>query len=301
MVASSFEIDDRFGNRRLFSDLQDFKEFFETEKVAWSWLSAANHELGNAAAILENGWNQIAGLLNQYEQGQIDIARLKDNLNRIYSETHLSAMFSCYYPGIACKQIADATGASDGERAVLLLANHRNLNVSDLKDFQVWQMLSSPSIIPGEGVEAEQRERLTRARDRFLRQSRRFGKTIEESERKTDELLADLERKFAERSRAVTRRSLARALRFREKSNFEILDFERQKASYLEEMKLKAPAEYWRGKMDAHADGGFAGRVQPACRSCEPGVCIDAAAGPYRRRCPPNGGDTGYARTAAPG
>lgn len=252
MTDTEFELIDSYDNAKQFKNISDFELWAQCEHDAWLWVLESPHKHVDLGGTFPNVQKTILNWVAEVKSATMHMDDFRKNLRAVYRVNPPQAVFSDTWPGIAVQQIKESIGYSDAELALGWLVGRGHPNVVDAQQFRLWQAVANPVNIPGQAWLEEQRTKISSARQ-MARRTLDQQKTEYQSE--IDNLKAFVLRDRKRISRIavkVLKGGARRASAVQHSAKIEVELIQDTRAAFQEQMRLKAPVEYWAEKRIQH-------------------------------------------------
>lgn len=253
------------GGVRHFRTFDDIERFVEAERQAWSWLFSIDaRDPGNAQGRVEGRLNEIRNHIANWRNQKTRLRDAVDNLRNYFSSTGEGLLVHDGELGERILLIKERIGLRPAALAYSFTRNWVQLgNVDSLDYLSAIVLLAVPALADASGLEA----RLNAERNNYRSSLRRQLESAVSAEKLRAEQWISLQ---AEGQRRITYWVARQAVRWRRlrrsetaQSREAVESIRAVEAAYNEYMRLKAPADYWRIKADAHktAEGSARGAL----------------------------------------
>lgn len=244
--------------KREFTDIEEFKEWAQSERQAFEWLNEVARQDGNAA----QSWNVYNEWLNQINQFPKQFAQIKENeqqqtnlIKTLKNQTQQAIMrrhlkTSESPDALFVFSLRDSQSATIAGYALnFLMHTNANYTARPALEGAFWaaQYLQGNT----ETVEAQKGALKTLKRSWAARFGRQHKTLIENNEKLTAEIV-DLRTEFTSMKEAIENQFNDQATNFDElvtKSEQELEDIAK---TYDEKLALQASVTYWSGKQSRH-------------------------------------------------
>lgn len=252
MAQAEFEIEDLYGNKQAWTNIAAFASWIETEAEAWSWVKSAPHKYADVSRDLVSRFGILKSWVDDLANGRMSEQDFRVNVRGVYATNPPQLLLSDAWPGLAVQKIKFSFSTAEAEWVLAWLITTASPDLSDVRQLRLWQAAANPSLIEGQAWLEEQRTKISSARQVARR-------TLE---RQKDEYQSEIDalRGYVQRDRKRLRKVFGRFLKIRDNR---ILGLERRgerqidliqdtRAAFEEQMRLKAPVEYWADKRHEH-------------------------------------------------
>lgn len=245
-------ISDGFGNSMSFDSADEVSNFVASELESWRWMHKPPSAQSQFGRDYLSRFNIVQTWIAAFSQGSTGLDTFRNNLQSVFASSTPQLVFSQFWPGTAVAQIRFDHGDEVAETALMWITGQSHPNLARLQDFKVWQAIANPSFASHASWTDEQRAKINASREM---QRKAIVQQRAEYQREVDSL-----RMIIGEDRPQFRRLVARAIRIASQRASKVqIRAERQveliqdtRAAYEEQMRLKAPVEYWGDKKTAH-------------------------------------------------
>lgn len=243
---------DALGNEVVLEGSDHIRLFLESEIEAWAWLDGAPHSPVDMSEAFLLRLTHMLDWVDNFEHGDWDEGTLRSNLQNLYAGSQPVMLFSTMGNGAAVNLVQAEQGTALAERVLALVTGKKAFVPGDLEDFRAWSLLALPGRIHTEAWVTEQQRRLGNAKNRFADEISKFRNRTAEFESIYVTASADDRARYKRLATKAFVLAAKRANAFRDSADEKIELMNSTRVAYEEQMRLKAPVEYWSEKGEKH-------------------------------------------------